>query len=140
MKVMHMDVQVDNSTTGISQWTSHPGRSSATGFKRLVALVVGHGLVQRWSRKVFRFLPLYAQLCTLQLPQFFSSLELLRVGRSDIDCSWAVVLQTYITASFVLEACAGLKLDLYEDGWKFHVPSATAVQHEDSSESTSYRF
>jgi hypothetical protein len=49
----------------------------------------------------------------------------------------AVVLQTYITASFVLEACAGLKLSiLYGDGWKFHVPSATAVQHEDSSEST----
>jgi hypothetical protein len=113
MKVMHMDVQIDNSRDltvdqpprrRVPQLVSQTSRGSTRG----------SWLVQRWSRKVFR-LPLYAQLCTLQLPQF-SSLGLCS-GWDTLLTSivlGAVVLQTYITASFVLEACAGLKLDLYQ--------------------------
>jgi hypothetical protein len=39
----------------------------------------------------------------------------------------AVVLQTYITASYILEACARAQARIIERGWKFHVSSATGT-------------
>jgi hypothetical protein len=125
MQVMHaMQSIVDVNKSTNCGWVSTAGVSML------------HGLVMRWHLGAFRF---FAATCTVFGMNSYSVylLPTLLRGRnaSDIDVLGAVVLQTYITASFIIEACARLQAQFVRtDG------ACDGGYPQDSSEGTSYPF